>query len=132
MPVTPMNQPEPQPLPATSPTTFLTVVTTVESQPEAQHMARALVERGLVACAQISEIESFYPWDGAVQHTQEFRLLFKTTRARYAALAQAIRELHAYELPAIHACAIEEIYAPYAAWVENNCQEPPLGLHAKK
>jgi periplasmic divalent cation tolerance protein len=117
-----MTQSEPQPLSATSPIAFLAVVTTVESQPEAQHMARTLVERGLAACAQISAIESFYTWDGAVQHAQEFRVLFKTTRARYAALEQAIRELHTYELPAIHACAIEEIYAPYAAWVEGHCQ----------
>lgn len=106
----------------TESTAFLAVVTTVDSQPQAQHMARTLVERGLAACAQISEIESFYTWDGAVQHGQEFRVLFKTTRARYAALEQAIRELHSYELPAIHAYAIEEIYAPYAAWVASACQ----------
>lgn len=117
-----MKPTEPQATPYTSSTAFLAVVTTVESQTEAQHMARTLVERGLVACAQISAIESFYTWDDSVQHAREFRLLFKTTRARYAALEQAIRELHSYELPAIHACAIEEIYAPYAAWVEGNCQ----------
>lgn len=132
MPAASMTQPEPQPIPSTSPTAFLAVVTTLDSQPQAQHMARTLVERGLAACAQISAIESFYTWDGAVQNAQEWRVLFKTTRARYAALAQAIRELHSYELPAIHACAIEEIYAPYAAWVENSCHEPPPGLHAKK
>lgn len=103
-------------------TAFLAVVTTVDSQPQAQHMARTLVERGLAACAQISAIESFYRWDGAVQNAQEWRVLFKTTRARYAALAQAIQTLHSYELPAIHACAIEEIDATYAAWVQSNCQ----------
>lgn len=106
-----------------APTAFLAVVTTVDSQPQAQHMARTLVERGLAACAQISEIESFYIWDDAVQDAKEFRVLFKTTRTRYASVEQAIRELHSYELPAIHAYAIEEIYAPYAGWIESACQE---------
>ena len=91
-------------------------------------MARALVERGLAACAQISQIESFYSWDGAVQNAKEFRVLFKTSGALYEAIELAIRELHSYELPAIHACAIEEIYAPYATWIENNCQGAPSGL----
>jgi periplasmic divalent cation tolerance protein len=113
-------------------TTFLAVVTTVDSQQEAQRMARALVERGLAACAQISQIESFYSWDGAVQNAQEFRVLFKTTNALYEAVELAIRELHSYELPAIHACAIEEIYAPYADWIENNCQGLQVGLYADK
>lgn len=119
-----MTQPESQATPITSPTapsTFLAVVTTVESQREAQHLARTLVERGLAACAQISEIESFYSWDGAVQHAKEFRVLFKTTGALYEAIELAIRELHSYALPAIHAYAIERISEPYAAWVESGC-----------
>lgn len=98
----------------------IAVVTTVGSLAEAQSMARALVERGLAACAQISEIESFYAWKGAVQNEREFRVLFKTVGERYQAVEAAIRELHAYELPAIHAFAFEHIYAPYAEWIENN------------
>lgn len=83
-------------------------------------MARALVERKLAACAQISEIESFFSWDGAVQNEKEFRVLFKTTSRRYEAVELAIRELHSYQLPAIHAVAFARIHAPYAAWIETN------------
>ena len=50
-------------------------------------------------------------------------MLFKTTRERYAAVEAAIRELHDYELPAIHAFAFEHVYAPYAAWIEEGCGE---------
>ena len=119
-----MTQPDAAPPVPTSPqphATFLAVVTTVDSQQEAQHMARALVERGLAACAQISQIESFYSWNGAVQNAQEFRVLFKTTGALYEAIELAIRELHSYELPAIHAFAIEKISEPYAAWLDSGC-----------
>lgn len=99
---------------------YLAVITTVASQAEAQAMARVMVERKLAACAQISEIESFYRWSGAVQNEREFRVLFKTTDDGYQAIENAIRELHAYELPAIHAIPIERIYAPYAEWIEAN------------
>ena len=100
---------------------FLTVFTTVGTQAEARQMAAALVERGLAACAQISAIESFYTWNGTLANEAEFRVLFKTKATLYDALEQAIRELHAYELPAIHACAVERIHPPYAAWIEGAC-----------
>ena len=97
---------------------LLAVYTTVARRQDAQRIARALVERGLAACAQISEIESFYVWQGALEQEGEFRLLLKTTEAAYPALEAALRELHPYELPAIQAVAVEHASAEYAAWVE--------------
>ena len=97
---------------------LIAVVTTVARRDDARRMARALVERKLAACAQISGIESFYSWHGAVQDEPEWRILFKTTAGSYAAVEAAIRELHPYELPAIHAVHIEHVFAPYADWVE--------------
>ena len=99
---------------------YIAVVTTIGSLAEAQSMASALVERKLAACVQISEIESFYTWNDAVQNEKEFRVLLKTTSERYPSVEDAIRELHSYDLPAIHAFAFEHVYGPYAAWIESN------------
>ncbi len=98
----------------------IAVVTTVASRDEAQRLAHALVERKLAACAQISQIESVYRWQDAVQQEPEFRILFKTTEERYALVESAIRELHSYELPAIHAFAFAHVDASYAAWIAEN------------
>ena len=95
----------------------IAVFTTVGSQDDARAMARALVESELAACAQISAIESFYVWDGAMQHEPEWRIVFKTTDERYAEVEAAIRELHGYELPAIHAVVFEDVFAPYGEWI---------------
>lgn len=97
---------------------LIAVYTTVGNLEEARKVARALVERKLVACAQISAIESFYSWNGEVQNDHEFRVLLKTTDEKYKAVEAAIRALHSYELPAIHAVALEHVYEPYGAWVE--------------
>ena len=98
--------------------TPIAVFTTTATIDEARTIARTLVERKLVACAQISAIESFYRWNGAVQNEPEFRVLLKTTSDRYGAVEQAVRELHSYELPAIHSIAFDQIYAPYAEWID--------------
>ena len=100
--------------------TAIAVVTTAGSREEAQRLARTLVERKLAACAQISKIESIYRWKDAVQQEPEFRVLFKTTAERYPAVERTIRDLHSYELPAIHAFAFERVFPAYATWIEEN------------
>ena len=99
------------------------VITTVGTAEQARTLARAMVERRLAACAQITAIDSIYRWQGRVEHEPEFRLLFKTRAALYAALEGALRAAHPYELPAIHALPTARAYGPYAEWVAE-CTRP--------
>ena len=98
----------------------IAVVTTVSKREDALRLAHMLVERKLAACAQISAIESVYSWKGEIQQEPELRLLFKTTEERYELVESTIRELHPYELPAIHAFAFEHVYPAYAEWIAEN------------
>jgi periplasmic divalent cation tolerance protein len=104
----------------------LLVVTTVGTRAEAEALAGALVDAGLAACAQIDLIHSVYRWQGAVRHEDEHRVLFKTVPSRYAEVEAAIRARHPYELPAIHAVTATAAYAPFARWVDENSQPPPV------
>ena len=99
---------------------IIAIMTTTDSLDEARTIAATLVERRLVACAQISSIQSFYTWRGAVQDDDEFRLLLKTTEDRYPQVEAALLELHSYELPAIVAFDIGNAHGPYAEWVAAN------------
>lgn len=105
---------------------IIAVVTTVATREDAERIARELVEQRLAACVQISAIDSFYRWRDAVQHDAEFRLLAKTRADQYQAMEAAIRALHPYELPAIHAFGCIEAEAAYAAWVAESCSRQPV------
>ncbi|MDR2127873.1 MAG: divalent-cation tolerance protein CutA [Burkholderiaceae bacterium] len=96
------------------------VLTTVGSQADAQRLGRQMVENRLASCAQIQGIESIYDWDGAVRHEPEWRLLFKTTPGRSAALVTELRRQHPYRLPAIVALPARAT-AEFAQWVAQNC-----------
>lgn len=98
--------------------TMIAVLTTVDDRETARAIAQALVERRLAACVQISEIESHYRWEGAVQRDREYRVLCKTTTAGYEAAEAAILELHPYDLPAIFALEADRIHAPFARWID--------------
>jgi periplasmic divalent cation tolerance protein len=101
----------------------IAVVTTVANLTDARALARALVEHRMAACAHISQIESFYHWDGALQNEPEFKITFKTRAEHYERIEAAIRERHPYELPDIHAVPLQHVYAPYAHWLELNTEQ---------
>ncbi len=105
-------------------TAHIAVVTTLPSREQALALGRVLVEQRLVACAQVSATESVYAWNGAVQQEPEFRLLCKTTAARWAEVEAAILAQHPYMLPAIHACALDTVNTAYAAWISEQVTAP--------
>jgi len=105
-------------------TPVLLVLTTVATRGDALALAQAMVEGRFAACAQIGAIDSVYRWQGAVVQEGEFRVLFKTTAARYAALEAALRERHPYQLPAIVAVPVSEAWAPFAEWLAEDSAPP--------
>ena len=98
----------------------IAVFTTTDSLKEARKLAQTVVGKKLTACAQISEIESFYTWDKEAQNDQEFRIMFKTTKDKYKDVEKAILKIHSYDLPAIYAVDVDELYKPYGDWVNES------------
>jgi periplasmic divalent cation tolerance protein len=96
----------------------LLVITNLPDRAAAERLADTLIDGRLAACVNIlSPCRSVYRWKGEVQHDEEFPLLIKTTRERYAALEQAIRAGHPYELPEIIAVPVERGLPGYLDWV---------------
>ncbi|SLN68164.1 Divalent-cation tolerance protein CutA [Roseivivax jejudonensis] len=94
----------------------LAVFTTIDSAEAARALARRAVTEQRAACVQITEIASVYEWEG-VQEDREWRLLFKTTRAGYDALAALILEAHPYDEPALWAHEIVAGADGYLGWI---------------
>ena len=96
------------------------VMTTTSSLDEAQKIARALVERRLAACVQVSgPLVSTYHWQGAIETAQEWRCVVKTRRSHYLTVELAIRQLHSYEVPEILAVEVKSGHEAYLNWIES-------------
>jgi periplasmic divalent cation tolerance protein len=96
----------------------LLVFTNLPDRASAERLADGLLERRLAACVNIlAPCRSVYRWKDAVQHDEEHPMLIKTSAERYAALEQALREGHPYELPEIIAVPIERGLPAYLDWV---------------
>jgi periplasmic divalent cation tolerance protein len=97
---------------------ILVVFTNLPSRDAALRLARALVEQRLAACVNVmAECTSLYRWRGAIESATETPVVIKTPASRYAALEQAIRQLHPYELPEIVALPVDAGLPDYLAWV---------------
>jgi len=96
----------------------LLVLTNLPDRAAADRLAETLIEKRLAACVNIlAPCRSVYRWKEAVQHDEEHPVLIKTTGERYAALEQAIRAAHPYELPEIIAVPVERGLPAYLDWV---------------
>jgi periplasmic divalent cation tolerance protein len=97
------------------------ILSTAGSEEEARKIARSLVERQLAACVNIvPQIESVYAWQGKVESTREWLLLIKTTAEKFAAVRDAIHELHSYDLPECIAIAVDDGSSEYLQWIADS------------
>lgn len=84
----------------------------------ADDVAEVLVQRGLVACAQVfGPIQSTYLWKGAYEQCSEHKLCVKTTLERMPAVVDLIRSRHPYEVPEITARRYHWMTEDYASWI---------------
>lgn len=97
------------------------VLSTAGSEAEASQIAHALVERRLAACVNIvPHIKSVYRWKEKIEESEEWLLVIKTTQAAFAAVRNALSELHSYELPECVSVSIEDGSAEYLKWIDES------------
>ena len=96
------------------------VLATAGSHDEAARIAEALVTNRLAACVQLSPIESWYRWQGKIEHAAEIRLHIKTMAHLAGEVEQSIRALHSYEVPEIVIIPVTDGAADYLGWIADS------------
>jgi len=98
--------------------TFRLVLVTAPDLKTARALAKAALTAKLVACANlVPKVESHYWWQGKLEASAEVLIVFKTTRARLAALEQLVVAQHPYDTPEFIALPLAEGNAKYLAWL---------------
>jgi periplasmic divalent cation tolerance protein len=92
------------------------ILSTAATHDEAGRIAEALVAERLAACVQLSPIESWYRWQGKIEHAPETRLHIKTIAALAKQVEQRIRALQSYAVPEIVILPIGGGSAEYLEW----------------
>lgn len=94
------------------------VLTTASSKEEAEKIAKLLLDERLCACVQLMPIESYFHWQGKVEHGAEVHLAIKSKRENYEKIEAMIKKNHSYKVPEILMLRIEDGYGGYLRWID--------------
>jgi periplasmic divalent cation tolerance protein len=108
-------------MPTESLNSAIVVLTNLPDKANAEKLAGILLQNKLATCINIlAPCHSIYTWQGKIEHATEYPVMIKTTKKYYAAVESIILANHPYELPEVIQVDIEDGYAPYLAWIQEN------------
>lgn len=97
---------------------------TCKDSSEAELVAEKLLEKKLIACANIlPEITSLYRWDQKLCKSKETKVIFKTLPHHFDQIQAEILKLSSYEVPEISQITIEKLNPTYAQWLNSECNQ---------
>lgn len=98
------------------------VYCTVPSAAIGKKIAKILLDKRLIACANIlGPSRSLYRWKGKIAEARELILLVKTTESKYVNTEKTILSLHPYECPCVVKLRIDGGHEKYLDWIGANC-----------
>jgi periplasmic divalent cation tolerance protein len=97
---------------------FFMVYVTCADEKEGRKIADHLLNRHLVACANMFPIRSLYWWKGTIEDESEIALILKTQGKHREIIISEIKKIHSYEVPCIEFIKIESGNPDYLKWIE--------------
>ena len=92
------------------------VYITNKNAAEAKKIAKALLRKKLIACANMFPITSMYKWKGKMTQSKEVVLIAKTKNGHYEEIKREVSKLHSYKVPCIMKLEAEA-NEPYYKWL---------------
>ncbi|MCB9991340.1 MAG: divalent-cation tolerance protein CutA [Rhodospirillales bacterium] len=94
------------------------VYVTCATQEEAGTISRALLEKQMIACANVMvPHQSLYRWEGEIKEAQETVMILKTYESLFHELKREICALHSYSCPCVVALPVKAGHEPFLEWI---------------
>ena len=93
------------------------VYITCKDEKEAKKIAKHLLVKKLIACANFFPINSMYWWKGKIEDGKEFLMLAKTSDANFEKVKKEVTKIHSYDIPCILKIDTE-VNKEYMDWVD--------------
>ena len=80
---------------------FIFIYITNPTRNEARKIAKHLLSKKLIACANIFPIDSLYRCKGKIADEKEFVLIAKTKKENFNKVKREVEKIHPYDIPCI-------------------------------
>ena len=93
------------------------IISTYPDKKSILKISHDLVKNKIIACVNISKIDSVYSWNDKIQNSSEYIAIFKTVTKNKTKLKKKITETHPYDVPEIAEIDITSINKSYLNWL---------------
>ncbi|MEM2918148.1 MAG: divalent-cation tolerance protein CutA [Candidatus Altiarchaeota archaeon] len=97
---------------------MLLIYITCKDRKEAEKISKHLLEKRLIACANIFPIKSMYWWKGKIENAKEFVIIAKTLDRYFPIIKKEVKRIHSYEVPCIEKIKTEA-NLEYIKWLKS-------------
>jgi len=97
--------------------------TTTASEREAASLAKHLLGKRLIACANVFRIRSIYRWKGKILDEGEFAVIMKTRTALVKKATAEAAKVHSYEVPCLVSYQMGEGLPAYLEWIDEGTRQ---------
>ena len=100
---------------------YMVVFITAKDRAEAKTISDQLLEKKLIACANIVEgVESVFRWKGKIDQAKETLIILKSKQSLFKEIVKTVKAHHSYEVPEIIALPIVEGNPDYLKWIDES------------
>ena len=97
---------------------MISVSITCKDSGEAKRIAKRLLGKRLIACANMFPVKSMFKWKGKFVNKKEVAMLCKAGKSDFKAIEAEVKRLHSYEAPCIVAFDWVLSSREFSEWVE--------------
>ena len=102
------------------------IYSTFPDKISAEKLSITLLQKKLVACVQLFQIDSSYLWKGKVVKSKEFACFLKTPNKLKDIVIDFISQNHPYEVPEITMLPTSFTNKKYLKWLDKETKTKPL------
>ena len=94
---------------------------TVSNKKESEQIARKLLDKKLIACANIiNNVNSYFVWKNKTQSSKEIIICGKTTSKNQKKIISTVKKIHSYSVPCVIFFDIKHGNRDFLKWIKQS------------
>lgn len=96
---------------------LILVYITNKDESGAKKVAKHLLNKRLIACANTFPVSSMYWWNKKIEKTREYVVIAKSVEKNFEKIKTEVKKIHSYEIPCIIKINVE-VNEEFEEWVK--------------
>lgn len=97
---------------------MILILSTFPNKEEAHKVGKELLNKKLIACYNLTSIESAYWWKGKIEEVNEVLMIMKSNK-KFSEVEKFILEHHTYDIPEIVELKPSSVTEKYLEWIKS-------------